>query len=60
MKFGDLFLPKIARSDPGVRKEAVLKESDAQLLKNVAKKDESQQVRAAAKERLQEIAASAG
>jgi hypothetical protein len=56
MKLGDFFLPKIARSDPKVRKEAVLQEHDAQLLKKVAEKDESQEVRATAKKRLKELA----
>jgi len=35
MKFGDLFIPKIARSDPKVREQAVLECKDKDLLKRV-------------------------
>ena len=45
MKFGDLFLPKIARSDPEVRKKAVLKEKNVGLLKQVSEKDTDPEVR---------------
>jgi hypothetical protein len=33
MKFRDLFLPKLAHSDSKVRKKAVLKEKDSNILK---------------------------
>ncbi len=52
MKFGDLFLPKIVRSNPEVRKKAVLEETDAGLLKQVSEKDEDPEVRSLALERL--------
>ena len=55
MKFGDLFLPKINRSDPKVRLKAVLKEEHVPLLQQVAEKDQSQEVREAAKKRLAEL-----
>lgn len=58
MKLGDFFLPKIARSDPEVRKEAVLGETDEQLLRTVSEKDESEEVRVAARQRLRELSAS--
>jgi hypothetical protein len=35
MKFSDLFIPKIARSDPKVREQAVVKCKDVELLKRV-------------------------
>ena len=55
MKFQDFFLPKISRSDPEVRKNAVREEINAELLKQVAVKDPDQQVRDLARKRLHEI-----
>ncbi|MFH1982074.1 MAG: hypothetical protein ABIL58_09520 [Pseudomonadota bacterium] len=55
MKFGDFFLPKINRSDPKARMEAVLTENHVPLLQQVAEKDQSPEVRAAARKRLEEI-----
>ena len=55
MKFGDLFLPKIARSDPEVRKSAVLKEKNPGLLKQVSEKDSDPEVRQLALERLEQL-----
>jgi hypothetical protein len=52
MKFSDIFLPKIARSDPKVRIEAVNKEKDAGLLKKVVDNDSDEEVRKAAAKRL--------
>ncbi len=57
MKFRDLFLPKIARSDPKVRKEAVEAEINRELLKQVIEKDSHPEVREAAETRLQELGA---
>lgn len=57
MKFSDLFLPKIARSDPKVRKAAVKAEINKELLKQVIEKDSHPEVREAAKVRLKELAA---
>ncbi len=58
MKFGDLFLPKIARSDPKVRKKAVREETDLGLLKQVSEKDEDQAVRSLALERFEALTTS--
>ena len=55
MKFSDLFLPKIARSDPEARKKAVLQESNPELLKKVMKNDSDQEVRLLATKRLGEL-----
>lgn len=55
MKFGDLFLPKINRSDPKARLEAVQTETHVPLLQQVAEKDQSEEVRAAARRRLEEV-----
>ncbi len=57
MGFKDLFLPKIAHSNPDVRKKAVKKEDDQNLLKQVIKNDSDPGVRETAKARLQELAA---
>lgn len=57
MGFKDLFLPKIVHSDPDVRKQAVMKEKDRQLLQNVIKNDANDQVREAAQMRLEELTA---
>lgn len=55
MKFSDLFLPKIARSDPRVRKKAVLKEGNPEVLKGVIKNDSDREVRQTARERLKRL-----
>lgn len=55
MKFRDFFLPKIAHSDPEVRKTAVQKEKDPGLLKNVIKNDKDPKVRQIAEMRLKEL-----
>jgi Asp-tRNA(Asn)/Glu-tRNA(Gln) amidotransferase C subunit len=57
MKLSDLFLPKIARSDPKVREDAVLKCKDADLLKRVIKNDEDERVRQTAQKRLETLMA---
>ena len=57
MKFSDLFLPKIARSDPEVRKKAVLKENNTDLLQQVIQKDSDPEVRKTAKHRLEKLVA---
>jgi hypothetical protein len=57
MKFRDLFLPKIARSDPKVRKKAVKEERNTEILRQVIKKDSHPEVREAAKNRLKELSA---
>lgn len=55
VKFRDLFLPKIAHSDPDKRKEAVRAESDQTLLKKVVENDDHPDVREEARKRLQEL-----
>jgi len=55
VKFRDLFLPKIAHSDPEKRKEAVREESDQTLLKKVIENDDNPEVRDEARKRLEEL-----
>ena len=55
MKFRDLFLPKIARSDPSVRKRAVMEEHSKNILKKVIENDSDREVRHAARKRLQRL-----
>lgn len=55
MKFKDLFLPKLARSDPNVRKKAVLAEDNPNVLKGVIENDSDKSVRETAKKRLQQL-----
>ena len=55
MKLSDLFLPKIARSDPEVRKSAVIKEKNLELLKQVMDKDSDPEVRKIAEQRVREL-----
>ena len=57
MKFSDLFLPKLARSNPETRKDAVRKEKSIPLLKKVAENDSDPSVRELAIERIQELEA---
>ena len=55
MRFKDFFLPKIARSDPEIRKEAVRGEINVELLKQVVEKDNDPEVRRLAKERIRQL-----
>ncbi len=55
MKFSDFFLPKIARSDPEVRKAAVRQEINIELLKQLIEKDADQEVRDLARLRIKEL-----
>jgi hypothetical protein len=55
MKFSDFFVPKIVRSDPKVRIDAVNKTDDANLLRQVIEKDQSEEVRQAAAQRLKAL-----
>jgi hypothetical protein len=52
MKFRDIFLPKIARSDPKVRISAVEGEENVELLKKVAENDSDPRVVKAAQKRI--------
>jgi len=55
MKFSDFFLPKIVRSDPKVRIDAVKKTSDPTLLQQVISNDKSEEVREVAAQRLKTL-----
>jgi hypothetical protein len=55
MKLRDLFLPKIARSDPNVRKKAVMAERSPEVLKGVIKNDSDKEVREMAMKRLKKV-----
>jgi hypothetical protein len=55
MKFSDLFIPKIARSDPKVREQAILKCKDVELLKRVIVNDKDKHVRQVAEQRIQAL-----
>lgn len=55
MKFSDLFLPKIVRSDPNVRKKAVMVERNPEVLKGVIKNDSNKEVRETALKRLKKL-----
>lgn len=57
MGFKDLFLPKIAHSNPEVRKKAILKESNSEVLKRVIENDSNPAVVETAKKRLKELKA---
>jgi hypothetical protein len=52
MKLSDLFLPKIARSDPDVRIEAIQDEDNLELLQKVMANDSDSRVQRAARERI--------
>ena len=56
MAFRDLFLPKLAHSNPEVRKKALSKESDKALIQRVIDNDEDPSVVEAARKRLEELA----
>ena len=55
MKLRDLFLPKLAHSDPKVRMEAVAKEENMEVLRQVYKKDGDAGVRECARKRVEEL-----
>ena len=57
MAFRDLFLPKIAHSNPENRKEAVREEKDIGLLKRVVDNDDNSEVVEQAKQRIAELKA---
>ncbi len=57
MKFGDFFIPKIARSDPKVREKAVLACNDTALLQRVIQNDKDEHVRQVAKQRIEALKA---
>ena len=55
MKFSDLFIPKIARSDPKVREKAVLECADIALLQRVIQNDKDVRVQQVAKQRIEAL-----
>ena len=55
MAFKDLFLPKLAHSNPEVRKKAVIQESDVALLQRVIDNDSDPEVVETARRRLVEV-----
>ena len=55
MGFKDLFVPKLAHSNPEIRKKAVLKQKDPGVLKQVIEKDRDASVVSTAQQRLKEI-----
>jgi hypothetical protein len=55
MKLRDLFLPKIARSNPKVRKRAIMEEENKELLVKIVQNDSDRDVRQAARKRLQRL-----
>jgi len=57
MKFSDFFIPKIARSDPKVREQAVLECVDPALLQRVVQNDKDEHVRQVAKQRIEALKA---
>ncbi|MEN8753464.1 MAG: hypothetical protein AB1Z18_11915 [Desulfobacterales bacterium] len=57
MAFRDLFLPKIAHSNPEVRKKAVKDEKDKALLQRVIENDQDPEVVKTAKKRIEELTA---
>lgn len=60
MKFSDLFLPKLARSNPETRKEAVREEIDVERLRMVVEKDADEGVRRTAQRRIDQLQAYRG
>ena len=59
MAFKDLFLPKLAHSNPEVRKKAVQNETNTAVLQQVVKNDKDSGVVEVAKARLGELNVSA-
>ena len=55
MKFRDLFLPKIAHSDPKVRMDAIANEENVELLQKVADNDTDPRVVKAAQQRIEAL-----
>jgi hypothetical protein len=55
MKLRDFFQPKLAQSNPNVRKKAVMKENDKGVLIKVIQNDSDRNVRRAARKRLQQL-----
>ena len=59
MAFKDFFLPKLAHSNPEVRKKAVQNETNTAVLQQVVKNDKDSEVVEVAKARLEALTVSA-
>ena len=55
MAFRDLFLPKLAHSNPEVRKKALMNEIDKGVIQRVIENDKDPDVIETAKKRLEEL-----
>jgi hypothetical protein len=55
VKFSDFFIPKIARSDPKDRIQAISECKDIELLQRVIANDKDERVRLAAKQRIEAL-----
>jgi hypothetical protein len=55
MGLRDFFVPKIAHSDPEVRKAAIAKETDIILLQNIVRMDKDSGVVESARRRLEAL-----
>lgn len=55
MKFRDLFVPKYLHSNPEVRIRFIERIDDKNLISQMSEKDDNQQVRNAAIQRLQQL-----
>lgn len=55
MKFSDLFVPRLQNSNPDVRRRAVMKTTDIKLLSQISEKDLDEQVRQAARKRIDDL-----
>ena len=56
MKFRDLFVPRWDHSNPEVRKKAIARIENTELLMQIAERDDDPMVRDTASERLVQIA----
>ena len=56
MKFRDLFLPKLAHSNPEVRKKAVRIEENVELLQKVIENDDDPEVRKMTQKQIEKLA----
>jgi len=58
MKLREFFRPKISRSNPQVRKDAVRRENNMSVLQQISKQDKDPEVRKLALKRLKKLATS--
>ena len=55
MKFSDLFVPRWQKSNPDVRRRAVMRSNDVKLLMQISEQDLDNQVRQAALKRIDDL-----